>query len=99
MLVLTRRIDESLVIDDRIIVTVLAVEGDKVKIGITAPREVTILRQELWQAIHEQEQLAEQLSTGPEPSSFEALRKLLESEMADETKKDEGSGGSEKKGK
>jgi carbon storage regulator len=84
MLVLTRRTDESIVMDDRIIVTVLAVEGDKVKLGITAPREVTILRQELWQAIHEQDQIAAQLKNGQEPSSFEALRKFLASQSDEE---------------
>lgn len=83
MLVLTRKTDESLVIDDRIIITVLAIEGDKVKLGISAPREVTILRQELWQAIREQNLIAEQLSSGPEPSSFDALRKFLASEGDD----------------
>jgi carbon storage regulator len=85
MLVLTRRIDESLVIGDNIIITVLAVEGDKVKIGVTAPREVPVLRQELWVAVNEQNQIAERLASGPEPTSFESLRKLLAEESpADE---------------
>lgn len=47
MLILTRRIDEAIVISDDIIVTVLEVRGERVKLGIVAPREVTILRQEL----------------------------------------------------
>jgi carbon storage regulator len=64
MLVLTRRIEESLVIDDNIIVTVLSVDGDKVKIGITAPREVTILRMELWQAMQDQQKAAGQEDSG-----------------------------------
>ena len=38
MLVLTRRSDESLVINDNIVVTILGIEGDKVKLGISAPR-------------------------------------------------------------
>ena len=84
MLVLTRRIDESLVIDDRIIITILAVEGDKVKVGITAPREVTVLRHELWQTIHEQNQVAGQSSGGPEVSNFEALRKYLAEQSGEE---------------
>jgi carbon storage regulator len=66
MLVLTRRTEESLVIDDNIIVTVLSVEGDKVKLGITAPREVTILRMELWQAMQEQ-QASGQQDSQPKP--------------------------------
>lgn len=54
MLVLTRRIDESIVIANNITITILGIEGDKVKIGINAPREVPILRHELWQALQEQ---------------------------------------------
>ena len=95
MLVLTRRIDESLVIDGRIIITILAVEGDKVKVGITAPREVPVLRHELWQTIHEQKQAADPLSDSPEPSSFEALRKFL----ADQSGEEDGGEEMPKKGK
>jgi carbon storage regulator len=84
MLVLTRKIDESIVIDDRIVVTVLGIEGDKVKIGISAPREVPILRQELWQAVADQNRIAEALanvlSSGSEPGSFQELRELLAEE-------------------
>jgi carbon storage regulator len=51
MLVLTRRINESLNIDRQIRITILEVSGDKVKIGIEAPSEVVILREELYRAI------------------------------------------------
>lgn len=85
MLVLTRRPEESIIIGDQIIVTVLAVDGDKVKLGITAPREVRVLRNELWQAIQEQNQIAEQLAAETEPSGFEDLRKFLASEISEET--------------
>ena len=47
MLVLGRRTDESLILGSDIIITILAIEGDRVKIGIDAPRHVTILRTEL----------------------------------------------------
>jgi len=77
MLVLTRKRDESLVINDNIVVTVLAIEGDKVKIGITAPREITVLRHELWQAMNEQRQIAEQLAGKTESPGFEELRRFL----------------------
>ena len=82
MLVLTRRTDESLVISDEIIVTVLAIEGDKVKIGITAPRSVTILRKELWQALRDQEKIAEKLAAEAKTEPFDELRKFLASEAA-----------------
>jgi carbon storage regulator len=77
MLVLTRRVDESIAIGDNIHITVLAVEGDRVKIGISAPREITILRQEVFEAIQAQNRLQEKLATTPEPNTFEQLRKLL----------------------
>jgi len=83
MLVLTRRVDESIAIGDSITFTVLAVEGDRVKLGITAPREVLILRQEVADAVKEQARLQELLASGPEPESFEALRKLLADESPD----------------
>jgi len=80
MLVLTRRVDESIAIGDSIIVTVLAIEGERVKIGISAPREIVILRQEVFQAVQDQVKIQEILAQKPEPDSFEQLRKLLASE-------------------
>jgi carbon storage regulator len=53
MLVLSRKKGQSLVVDDRIEITVLEVEGDVVKIGISAPREVRITRKELLQSVRE----------------------------------------------
>lgn len=77
MLVLTRKVDESLIIGDTITVTILAVEGDKVKLGIVAPRDVPILRQELHRAILEQNMIEARLATGPEPDTFQVLRQVL----------------------
>ncbi len=51
MLVLVRRRDESIVIGGDIVVTILGVEGERVKIGIKAPREVSILRNELCEQV------------------------------------------------
>lgn len=47
MLVVTRKIDESITISDNIEVTVLEVTGDRVKLGISAPRDIKIIRNEL----------------------------------------------------
>jgi carbon storage regulator len=47
MLILTRKTDQRIIIDDDIVVTVLAIEGDRVKIGIRAPAEVSVLREEV----------------------------------------------------
>jgi len=48
MLILTRKVDQGIIISGNILVRVLGVERDRVKIGISAPGEVTVLRQELW---------------------------------------------------
>lgn len=83
MLVLTRRTDESLNIGDSITITILGIEGDKVKLGINAPREITILRHEIFQAVQEQTRLEEFLAAAPEPDSFKGLRELLVSHSSD----------------
>ena len=84
MLVLTRRVDESIAIGDSIVLTVLAIEGERVKIGINAPRDVIILRQEVFQAVQDQVKIQEILASKPEPDTFEQLRKLLASESEPE---------------
>ena len=53
MLVLTRKPEQSLRLGDSITVTVLAIEGDRVKLGIEAPRTVSVLRQELFVQIQD----------------------------------------------
>jgi carbon storage regulator len=80
MLVLTRKVNESIAIGDAIVLTVLAIEGEKVKLGITAPRETVILRQEVFQAIQDQKKIQELLASGTDTETFEQLRKLLASE-------------------
>jgi carbon storage regulator len=49
MLILTRKVDQTIVIQGNILVTVLRVERDRVKLGISAPEEITVLREELLQ--------------------------------------------------
>lgn len=51
MLVLSRKLNESVVINDQIVVTVIEVRGDKVRLGIQAPRDVPIHRSEVLAAI------------------------------------------------
>jgi len=50
VLVLTRRAEESIMIGDDVVVTVLEVRGDQVRIGIEAPRDVEVHRQEVFDA-------------------------------------------------
>lgn len=52
MLVLTRKKNESIVIDDVIRVMVVEIRGDKVRLGIEAPREIEVHRQEVYDVIH-----------------------------------------------
>lgn len=58
MLVVTRKTDESLIISDNIEITILETGKDKVKIGITAPKEVKVIRSELKDARQTNEQSA-----------------------------------------
>jgi carbon storage regulator len=51
MLVLTRQTNESIVINDNIVVTVVAIHGDQVRIGIDAPKKMTVHRREIYEAI------------------------------------------------
>ncbi|MDP0902235.1 carbon storage regulator CsrA, partial [Klebsiella pneumoniae] len=47
MLILTRRVGETLIIGDEVTVTVLGVKGKQVRIGVNAPKEVSVLREEI----------------------------------------------------
>ncbi len=80
MLVISRKINESITIGDNITVTVLGIEGDRIKIGIEAPRELIILRQEIFQAVQDQVKIQELLAEENKPESLDQLRKLLVSE-------------------
>ncbi len=54
MLILTRRIGEKLVINENVIITILAAKGSQIRIGIEAPREVQVHREEIFQRILEE---------------------------------------------
>lgn len=59
MLILTRRVGEAVVIGEEVTCTVLGVKGNQVRVGINAPKHVSIHREEIFRRIQEQERYAE----------------------------------------
>ena len=55
MLVLSRKVNETIVINDNIVITVVEIRGDKVRLGIDAPKDVPVHRQEVYDAMREAE--------------------------------------------
>ena len=72
MLVLSRQRDESIMIGDTIVVTIVDIRGDKVRLGINAPSEIPVHRQEVYEAIQRENLRAVRL----EPGDTEAIGRL-----------------------
>ena len=64
MLVLSRQRDESIMIGDNIVVTIVDIRGDKVRLGINAPSEIPVHRQEVYEAIQRENLRAVRLEPG-----------------------------------
>ena len=64
MLILTRRVGEKLVIGENVTVTVLGVKGNQIRIGIDAPREVQVHREEIFRRIQREREGSDQETDG-----------------------------------
>lgn len=58
MLILTRKLEQGIVIDGQIVIRLLAIDGERIKIGVDAPRAITVLREELLREVADQNQEA-----------------------------------------
>jgi carbon storage regulator len=63
MLVLSRQRDESIMIGDKVVITIVDIRGDKVRLGIQAPTEIPVHRQEVYEAIQRENRCSGQLDS------------------------------------
>lgn len=75
MLALTRKVKETLIIDNKIKITVVSVDGDKVKLAIDAPKDIPVLRQEVLEAIARENR--ESLNVFVEPEDLPKMKSLV----------------------
>jgi carbon storage regulator len=73
MLVLTRRAGESVMIGDDIVITVLEARGDVIRLGIQAPRDVQVHREEVWKEL----QAVNREAASPTEDAVQALNRML----------------------
>lgn len=74
MLVLTRRLNQSIKIGDDVEITVIEVRGDQVRLGVTAPRDISVHRKEIYLQIQQENRAA---AAQNEPADVDALNDAL----------------------
>ena len=77
MLILTRKIGESITVDDHIKIQIIKVKGKQVRLGIDAPKETKVHREEVYQAIKSQNRISTQVDS----QKSRAVSELLKKEM------------------
>jgi carbon storage regulator len=77
MLVLSRRKDETIMIGDDVEITIVDIKGDTVRVGITAPRSVTVHRKEIYEAIKRENIAAAQQQAVPDKAALGNMAALL----------------------
>lgn len=83
MLYLSRKVGESIVINDNIEITVMEVRGKSIKLGITFPPDVTVLRRELYDRIQEENRAAAQANVDLSGASFDLPKRGDKSDDGD----------------
>jgi carbon storage regulator len=73
MLVLTRRAGESVMIGDDVVITVLEARGDVIRLGINAPRDVQVHREEVWREL----QAVNREAASPTEDAVQAVNRML----------------------
>lgn len=88
MLVLSRKLGESIVIDGAVTITVVQIRGDKVRLGIEAPKEVPVHRQEVFEKIQRSHQAEQGSETQQGPSGNKTIEHAaIAREIYEEAKK------------
>lgn len=82
MLVLTRRLGETIVIGDDIVIKIVDIHGKQIRVGIEAPSEVSVYRGEIYERIMVENKAAAGAATGDLKAVAESIKKLMPSEKS-----------------